>query len=103
MIPSAASLSRISAVASGLVRFPFHLAAQKSRYRSFSHRQSTRMDSSSAQAPTDFGSFKLLQDFPVSYAPVRISKWRSDKTGLTVVLGHHDGEPIMTPRGQVSS
>ncbi|WWC88419.1 uncharacterized protein L201_003330 [Kwoniella dendrophila CBS 6074] len=37
----------------------------------------------------DYGSFKLLQSFPIKYAPITISKWRSEKTGLTVVLGSH--------------
>ncbi|WVR06565.1 hypothetical protein IAU60_003596 [Kwoniella sp. DSM 27419] len=50
------------------------------------------MASTSAQSdekPRDYGNFKLLQSFPIEYAPIRLSKWRSDKTGLTVVLGNH--------------
>ncbi|KAK8858824.1 hypothetical protein IAR55_003054 [Kwoniella newhampshirensis] len=40
-------------------------------------------------APSDQGNFKLLQSFPIKYAPITVSKWRSEKTGLTVVLGSH--------------
>lgn len=39
--------------------------------------------------PQDFGNFKLLQSFPIKYAPVEVAKWRSEKTGLTVVVGSH--------------
>lgn len=44
---------------------------------------------------TGYGNFKLLQSFPISYAPVKVQKWRSEKTGLTVVLGSHDA-PIVS-------
>lgn len=37
----------------------------------------------------DYGNFKLLRSFTLPSAPVNVSKWRSDKTGLTVTLGHH--------------
>ena len=37
----------------------------------------------------DFGNYKLLQSFRVEYAPITISKWRSDKTGLSIVLAQH--------------
>ncbi|WRT68029.1 uncharacterized protein IL334_005004 [Kwoniella shivajii] len=48
------------------------------------------MASSDSTIPArDYGSFKLLQSFPIKYAPITVSKWRSDKTGLTVVLGSH--------------
>ncbi|OCF75418.1 cytoplasmic protein [Kwoniella mangroviensis CBS 8886] len=43
----------------------------------------------SSTSAKDYGSFKLLQSFPIEYAPVTVSKWRSEKTGLTVVLGSH--------------
>lgn len=43
-------------------------------------------------AAKDYGNFKVLQSFDLPYAPVNVSKWRSDKTGLTVVLGHHSCE-----------
>jgi hypothetical protein len=43
----------------------------------------------------DYGNFKLLQSFDIKYAPVTISKWRSEKTGLTVVLGSH-ASPIVS-------
>ncbi|ORY30613.1 cytoplasm protein, partial [Naematelia encephala] len=36
-----------------------------------------------------YGNFKLLNSFPVEYAPITVSKWRSQKTGLTVVVGSH--------------
>ena len=39
--------------------------------------------------PGSYGSYKLLQSFPVKYAPVDVSKWRSEATGLTVVLARH--------------
>lgn len=37
----------------------------------------------------DYGNFKLLQSVDLQYAPITVSKWRSDKTGLTVTLGNH--------------
>jgi hypothetical protein len=40
---------------------------------------------------TDYGNFQLLQSFPIKYAPVKVAKWRSEKTGLTVVVGDHQG------------
>lgn len=46
-------------------------------------------------APSDFGNFKLLQSFDIKYAPVKVSKWRSEKTGLTVVVGDH-AAPIVS-------
>jgi hypothetical protein len=50
--------------------------------------QSTQFASDDAR---DYGSFKLLQSFPIKYAPVKVTKWRSEKTGLTVVVGDHQG------------
>ncbi|WWC62849.1 uncharacterized protein I303_105447 [Kwoniella dejecticola CBS 10117] len=47
------------------------------------------MASIDASSAKDYGFFKLLQSFPIKYAPITISKWRSEKTGLTVVLGSH--------------
>ncbi|WWC71010.1 uncharacterized protein I206_104963 [Kwoniella pini CBS 10737] len=47
------------------------------------------MASTDATTSKDYGSFKLLQSFPLKYAPITLSKWRSEKTGLTVVLGSH--------------
>lgn len=41
---------------------------------------------------SDYGHFKLLQSFDVKYAPVRVGKWRSERTGLSVVVGSHEGE-----------
>jgi Zn-dependent M16 (insulinase) family peptidase len=38
----------------------------------------------------DYGHFSLLQSFPVENAPVTLSKWRSKRTGLTVVVGNHE-------------
>jgi len=38
----------------------------------------------------DYGHFSLLQSFPVENAPVTLSKWRSQRTGLTVVVGNHE-------------
>ena len=51
----------------------------------FSHRTMT----SQSAPPADFGHFKLLQSFDIKYAPVKVSKWRSERTGLTVVVGEH--------------
>jgi hypothetical protein len=45
-------------------------------------------------AGVDYGHFELLQSFPLKYAPVTVSKWRSKRTGLTVVVGSHKGEPL---------
>jgi hypothetical protein len=38
----------------------------------------------------DYGHFSLLQSFPVENAPITLSKWRSQRTGLTVVVGNHE-------------
>ncbi|BEI83257.1 hypothetical protein CcaverHIS002_0311250 [Cutaneotrichosporon cavernicola] len=46
------------------------------------------MPSTSAYS-RDYGNFKLLQSLDLKYAPVTVSKWRSEKTGLTVTLGNH--------------
>lgn len=43
-------------------------------------------------AAADYGNFKMVQSFDLEYAPVKLSKWRSDKTGLTVTLGSHPCE-----------
>ncbi|OXG18692.1 cytoplasmic protein [Cryptococcus neoformans Tu401-1] len=43
----------------------------------------------SSTAAQDQGNFKLLKSFPIGYAPITVSKWRSEKTGLTVVVGSH--------------
>lgn len=46
--------------------------------------------STSSSAKTeDYGHFSLLQSVDVEYAPVKVSKWRSERTGLTVVVGNH--------------
>lgn len=47
------------------------------------------MASASAAHSRDYGNFKLLQSLELKYAPVTVSKWRSEKTGLTVTLGNH--------------
>ncbi|EIW67501.1 hypothetical protein TREMEDRAFT_33585 [Tremella mesenterica DSM 1558] len=39
--------------------------------------------------PQDFGHYKLLETHHVNYAPLVVSKWRSQRTGLTVVVGQH--------------
>ncbi|TYJ56451.1 hypothetical protein B9479_002854 [Cryptococcus floricola] len=44
----------------------------------------------SSTAAKDYGNFKLLKSFDVDFAPIQVSKWKSEKTGLTVVLGKHD-------------
>ena len=56
----------------------------------------TRRNMATAQdvPARDFGSFKLLQSFPIKYAPVTVSKWRSEKTGLTVVVGSHEAPVV---------
>lgn len=46
----------------------------------------------SGEGATDYGNFKLQQDFTIKYAPLRLGKWKSEKTGLTVVVGSHQGE-----------
>lgn len=53
----------------------------------FSHYRRTM--ATQASSLSDFGHFKLLQSFDIKYAPVKVSKWRSEKTGLTVVVGDH--------------
>lgn len=40
----------------------------------------------------DYGDYKLLQSFDINYAPVKVGKWRSEKTGLSVVVGSHQCE-----------
>lgn len=46
---------------------------------------------------TDYGHFKLLQSFDIKYAPVKVSKWRSERTGLTVVVGDHASPVVSFP------
>lgn len=50
----------------------------------------------SSAAAQDQGNFKLLKSFPIGYAPITVSKWRSEKTGLTVVLGSHQAPIVRT-------
>jgi hypothetical protein len=51
--------------------------------------------------PKDYGNFKLLQSFPIKYAPVNVAKWRSEKTGLMVVVGSHQGRFERSPVGWI--
>jgi hypothetical protein len=61
-----------------------------------------RLDTMSSAAETgahngsfqhgDFGDYKLLSSFEIKYAPVSVGKWRSTKTGLSVVVGSYEGE-----------
>ena len=61
-----------------------------SEYRSISSAFCRKMATHAPDVhPQDFGNFKLLQSFPIKYAPVEVAKWRSEKTGLTVVVGSH--------------
>lgn len=60
---------------------PFHL-----QHRSYAM---VNTPSSTAGQKVDYGHFTQLQSFPIEYAPVTLSKWRSDRTGLTVVVGNH--------------
>jgi len=53
------------------------------------------VNASSSDMQAEYGHFKLLQSFPVTYAPVTIRKWRSERTGLTVVVGSH-ATPIVS-------
>jgi hypothetical protein len=66
----------------------------------FIHNARRNMATAQDVPAQDFGSFKLLQSFPIKYAPVTVSKWRSEKTGLTVVVGSHEA-PVVC-RGLVS-
>lgn len=50
----------------------------------------------SSTAAQDQGNFKLLKSFPIGYAPITVSKWRSEKTGLTVVVGSHQAPIVRT-------
>lgn len=52
------------------------------------------MASTSAFEHGDFGNFKQLSSFDIKYAPVKIGKWRSEKTGLSVVVGSYEGESL---------
>ena len=58
---------------------------------------STMVPTSDPVLDIDYGHFKLLQSFSVKYAPIRIQKWRSERTGLTVVVGSH-ATPIVSSR-----
>jgi hypothetical protein len=40
----------------------------------------------------DFGNYKQVSSFDIKYAPIKIGKWRSEKTGLSVVVGSYEGE-----------
>jgi hypothetical protein len=56
--------------------------------------------------PQDYGNFKLLKSLDIDYAPVSLAKWKSEKTGLTVVVGSH-ASPVVSflplARGDCSS
>jgi hypothetical protein len=58
-----------------------------------SPRKSQRTMASLAQNQDvkDYGNFELLTSFDLEYAPVKVSKWRSKRTGLSVVVGGHKG------------
>jgi hypothetical protein len=47
-----------------------------------------KMASESSKA-VNYGHFEPLQSFNVKYAPVQVAKYRSKRTGLTVVIGNH--------------
>ena len=53
-------------------------------------------DSSAATPAETFGNFDLVRSFKLNYADVRVSRWRSRVTGLSVV--HLDYEGTFTPR-----
>ena len=46
-------------------------------------------EATASSSKVDYGHFSLLKEFDMDYAPVKLSKWRSDRTGLTVVVGNH--------------
>jgi hypothetical protein len=51
--------------------------------------RSYAMVNASSDQKVDYGHFTQLQSFPIEYAPVTLSKCRSNRTGLTVVVGNH--------------
>lgn len=62
-----------------------------SRFRFSSRRHlSTRMNQDGTnQPPVDFGHFEPLTAFNIKYAPIHLAKYRSKRTGLSVVVGNH--------------
>jgi hypothetical protein len=56
---------------------------------------STMANSFKSSQAKDFGHYKLLASFDIKYAPVKIARWRSSRTGLTVVVGSH-AAPIVS-------
>jgi hypothetical protein len=68
-------------------RHPFNVSSTWTHLRGMA----TQSALSVSDDARDYGSFKLLQSFPIKYAPVKVAKWRSEKTGLTVVVGDHQG------------
>lgn len=54
-----------------------------------------------AEEAKSYGSFKLLQSFPIQYAPIGVAKWKSEKTGLSVVVGNHECEFVALVRQAV--
>ncbi len=89
----------------GIFAYPFNWSKPSAGY-SYRHyqtihttipTQSSRNMATTTHSPqgADYGNFKLLQSFPVKYAPITLQRWRSEKTGLTVVLGSH-ATPIVS-------
>lgn len=56
------------------------------------------VSATSAFEPSDFGDYKLLSSFDIKYAPIKVGKWRSEKTGLSVVVGSYEGRYFVVER-----
>lgn len=67
----------------------FHHPSSATRSSHFQQSRSYAMVNATTKE-ADYGNFSLLQSFPVENAPVTLSKWRSQRTGLTVVVGNHE-------------
>jgi len=50
----------------------------------------------SSMLSESFGNFDLIKRVDVSYSPIRVSKWRSRVTGLTVVHIDYEGPDLLS-------
>ena len=67
-----------------------HRPSISNRSSLFSQTRAYAMVNANPSKDVDYGHFSLLQSFPVENAPITLSKWRSQRTGLTVVVGNHE-------------
>ena len=77
------NISRTTSIASKKIfkqhNFPFHTSVQEPQTSAMTH------------IPESFGNFDLIKKLKLDYTDVLVSKWRSRRTGLTVIHLDYDG------------